>query len=355
MGKKQKALTVGLSITVFVAFVLSVIIYSAIEISAEKKRKHLEAVAAPYEAELSLVHTEIQMIERQYTKGLPAGAYLNFAMVNLQPEIATSLFPVFDKLAEEDATSPVISGTLCLSPTDLPGLAGKMPREDFDMLISEGWSTAVMVKPGDTADLVAYLAEMRALLSERGIPVPETLYFDQGSYKTELDGIILAEGFTTAIHYGGDPAESPFLIGRDTDADVWRIGATGWSGIPGSSSIYESSTAALDELCGGKGALVFSMEISYDNPLSRNDPKQYFPGNSEDAVSRMSETLRGHIDGGRLLVVPPADTRGLYEDYLYQYEITWPAIIAKRGELLAEVSRLEGIIDKIYKGESFAE
>ena len=358
--KSKYRLILILAIAAYIISLLVMGAVSVIESTAEAEEvARLNAIAAPYEKEKVALQREINNAERNFIDKLSCGSALTIAQINLYPEVYSVFYQTFSEFEKDNGdgtTSPLFTGTLCLSPTELPGLDGRITRAEFDELILAGWSTAITVTDADILDLGRYFDTMRDTLEELDIPFPTVAYFTDEVYAPTFDKTLKEKGFTSAILTGEHPEY--YIIGQNTNSDIWRVGMMGWSSIKNTNSVHTSSVVALNTLIEERGGLVFGFEVVYGDGSKRDTATQYYPyGVTEkgepyiNGLKRMLAQMETYIKTEKLMITTVDEGRALYTEHLRQREYHADELSQYVERLEGELADVKALLKKIYAGE----
>ncbi len=360
MKGKQKLIVI-LALAVFVISLVVMGTVSGIESAkGTEEAARLNAIAAPYEKEKIALQHNLNNAERNFIDTLSCGSALTLAHINLYPEVYSVFYPTYNSYQMDigDGTSKAIfTGTLCLSPTELPGIPGRITREQFDELIAAGWSTAITVTDNDIKDLGAYFDTMKSALGEMDIPFPKVAYFTDEVYDPSFDATLKENGFISAILTSEHP--DYYIIGQDLKSDIWRVGMMGWSSVVNSTSVHTSSKVALQTLVKERGGLVFGFEIAYGDGLDRDKSTEYFPAYSNpntgytslDSLKAMLSLMEIYIKADSLAITSVEDGQALYAEHMRQRELHADELSQYVARLEAELADVKALLKKIYAGE----
>lgn len=347
-----------------VAFIISILVMGTISViesnKAAEEAARLNAIAAPYEKEKIALQHNLNNAERNFIETLSCGSALTLAHINLYPEVYSVFYPTYNlytKEMEDGTKVPLFTGTLCLSPTELPDLAGRITRAQFDELISAGWSTAITVTDDDVLDLGAYFDSMRARLEGLSIPFPTVAYFTDEVYEPSFDKALKDNGITSAILTGEHPRY--YIIGQDLNSDIWRVGMMGWSSVVNSTSVHTSSKVALETLVKVRGGLVFGFEVAYGDGMDRDKATEYYPAYSHprtgktslDSLKAMLSMMETYIKADKLACLGVEDGLALYAEHMRQREFHADELSQYVARLEAELADVKALLKKIYAGE----
>ncbi|MBR7116678.1 MAG: hypothetical protein IKC87_03120 [Clostridia bacterium] len=338
--------------SLIIIIVASVLVVSMITIAAvysvgaalehERYREMLERVT-PLEDERRDLTLYLENMEKKLSEPIPGGATMTISLLDLNEEMYSLLYPMFldagdFREPDENTGKRVMTATLCLSPEELPGLEGNMTRDEFDEMISAGFSSAVFVNQSSAGNLFGYLYSFRKTLAQMSIDMPSVAYFSTDLYSPELhDATLLEFGIDAVIHEENDTEN---LIGQDLDSDIWRIGAVGWSGAQG------SSLNAFNALLIANGGLSFGVAIHY---ASRQFATHFVPGDSEMSFRSMLGTFGSSVEAGELHVDGAIEGRENYRNYLELYALAMKDFEPERLKMLARIDEIDAALDAVYK------
>lgn len=120
-----------------------------------------------------------------------------------QQRVYTEMYPLLEEYG--------YTAALALSPEAYPGQPDCITEKQFQELLEKGWSVCA------AWDGEAPLSELKAVFSGLGIPKPDVVLVESGSYSTALDAELKKAGYKVVIHHG---EELPFF--QEPDAPVLR-------------------------------------------------------------------------------------------------------------------------------------
>lgn len=339
MTRKNKIACIALAL-VFVLMLCGFGGYNLIV--AEAERAYMEKIkryAEPYEIEKAEYSIEMTNLERELNDLLPCGSTMTLVVTSPDEMLYTEVYPIFSGVSKYNSTSENLSlvGTICISPTDLPGGDGNITEEQFSELLAEGWTTALYVGHTAASDLAVYLDSAEVAFASIGITMPNAAYFAPGAYSTEYDGLLVEYGIRNIVHH---EEEGFSLIGADLNGSLWRAGDIGWNttGV---------SNASFTALLANSGNLVFSLGFD-ENDLSRRFIGDEM-GNS--SFARMLDKFRECIRSGEMRVGSMSGAREAYKEYNEKYVELSPTLEPRRVELQTEIDRVNKILSRIYAGD----
>ena len=204
-----------------VLILLSVVLLVAllvVETENRKSKQKIENVksrASAMELERDHLMTEIDLGEQRCSDESKGVGTEQLLMLDLDERIFTQLYPLMRELE--------LPGVLGLERDSLPGMIGKLSRQEFDELLAAGWGTCLICPDGDDFD--RWDQEITAALARENIPKPCTVYFPEGAFSSKLKEQLLQHGYTIAIHHGEDGL---LQIPLEADEELWLSGAHPW-------------------------------------------------------------------------------------------------------------------------------
>ncbi len=348
--KRVKNIIVIVAAVFVIAAIAVASVYFVARSVEERENARIQALAQPLEFERHALERELISI----TKPLSGGSTITIAAVDLDKEVYTRLWNKFAYVSTGEADPAVaiskigagekllFSGTICLSPEEMPDMEGNMTADELKIMIASGWNTAILVNSERAAQLDAYLTDMKTRMSDLGIQNADTLYFEEGVYESSVhDGVIRAHGIYTVINAIDENADP---ITRDTSDDIWRVGAIGWSG----SKSNPTATKALASLLENHGGAVFTVDTWHEH--SRKEYAHFIPGVSEESFERMLFTLLDSVEAGDLYVHGASSARETYTTYKEEYDLYKNVYEPRQIEINARLSVILAELREIYAG-----
>ena len=273
-------------------------------------------------------------------KRLGNTSYMSFIFTSLDSALYTSAHPIM----AEGSTDLV--GILGLSPTELPGLEGKITQKQYETLMYLEWGTALYYNGEGT--LEDFITTMQTLLDEYKIDFPETIIFKNGYYRDEYDEIILEYGLENALHNG----ETGIPLIEDTKpSGVWHPGVVGWKA--GLSATYLKRNVEAE---GGYALLEVNFITSTENSAC-----SYFEIEGEDANTRldsfrkMINLFKSSVNSKDIEVLTTEEVRAKREKYYSELTVIEIEYAERRKELNAQIAEIEHQMTELYheyhKGE----
>ena len=294
-----------------------------------------------YERQLAALINEKQILlkEREALQnGMSAAvgrcSFMSFIFTELDDGLYNDVFPIFSD------GEPIV-GVMALSEDELPGLEGRVTREQFDRLVGLGWGTA-LYWDGE-GSLVDFLDSMRAKLSVLGIDMPSSLVFKAGMYELEYDSVLESYGIFNAFH-GGDADFS--LVDSSDPEGTWHPGIIGWRNLQQSTRLKQ-----FIETKGGYSAF----QIVFDNsPENHQTAFYHIEGESTgnglrpEVFARMIKSFKKSIEKGTMRVLNIDDTRVAVGDYYEAKDKYLTDAELRYAEIAAEILEIEGRITQLY-------
>ena len=222
---------------------------------------------------------QIVDLEKEYEANkLPKGT-TQVIFTGLEADVFNICYPIMKEFE--------YTGILALSLTQLPGMEGLMSVEQFQQLITEGWS--ICIKWDSETPVRNWWPELQNQVKALGLETGSTVYFTTGTYSKALDAELQQMGFSIVVHHG---EEHDSLIQLNDEEGIWHLGAVGLMG--------EKPKLRLTEAIAQKGNITylvgFQLEDEKYDERSVRSMLSYFDAyeaNLELIVSDM-ETARQH-------------------------------------------------------------
>lgn len=188
------------------------------------------------------LNQQLVQVEREYQVKINGKGTLTLLCMDMSEDIYSVIYP---RLQEYGYIA-----MLAVSETALPGAEGCMTEEQAEELFAAGWCLCLHWN-GET-ELEQWLAAMCQQLTDRGMDMPEQIYFERGTYDTEYDVLLAEHGLEAVVHHqeSGLPA-----LTTQTEEGIWHLGAWGWN----QTNARKSMEQALEKGAG----LVFTIGAKY--------------------------------------------------------------------------------------------
>ena len=274
------------------------------------------------------LHNEYSSIRDNIQLKIPCGANATIIFLEVDSPLYDVVFPITGQ------SSLLLSGTMCLSPEQLPGDEGKITMKQFEEMLAFGWCTAIYYD--GKADLSEYLSSMRALLEARGIEMPNTVFFEYLSYSPDYDELLVASGIRHAVHHGegGVP-----LIDTSTDNALLRPGVVGWN-TPNQQKSF------LEDIYDSKGCAAYCVSFK------ANFTERYLNVNDDEYTEKLSRMMSYIEAHSRNNLVSAKGFEGAWESRI-EYEETMSDVEKyienRRAEIKVELDRIEERLTEIYR------
>ncbi len=284
-----------------------------------------DAETSPLVSERQELEIEFANIERVVLDSIGNGSYIGL----LFSEIDAELYEVYEYYFKDKLT---FAGTMCLSPSAMPGDDGLISVEQFYELTAAGWQYAVYWD--GAGDLSEYLTSVRELFSRRGIAFPDTVVFAPTFYSVTHDATLASHGVKNALHHGEEGRD---LIDRGVADAIWRPGVLSWNTIG-------YSNALLIEVINHGGIAFFEMNFSGGHEINVD------MDNSErvEGFGRMLGTVQECIDADEIVVTDLATAKAGRTVYLSSEEEALALMEIRRAEIVARMNEIDVAISAIY-------
>ncbi len=159
-------------------------------------------------------------LEDEMLLSLPGGSYMSLIFTSPKRALYDEIYPL---MKGKDGEVSLI-GSVCISPDDLPGMAGNITLEEYAELTAAGYETLIFYD--GTEPLYSYLERTEKSLAELSIPMPEGVMLDRKLYTEGLLSELADAGFTDIIYSGDDTAVRDHKT--DYESGPWSIKYYGW-------------------------------------------------------------------------------------------------------------------------------
>lgn len=281
----------------------------------QRKAARLEKELSPLEVEKNRLQQELAALKSDYKEELKGDGSFVLLFTDLSETIYTEIFPKMKNYG--------FTGILTISPVQYPGQEGCLSTEQFKSLLDAGW--ACCLKWEEDAKPEEWLSDSRETVRVVGIAEPETVYFPEKTYSSDLDSFFVKEGFTAAVHHG--EGDLP-LVTSEAEDGLWHPGAMAWS--------QSGAEQMLEEAALRGGNLVFTVG-------SDSEQEQY----EEEAFANMLWRVKNYCDEEGMRVY------GLLEAMEYRREVGEGDSEAEKGykekrrSLEEEIAGLEEEMERI--------
>ena len=371
LPKPRRIFVVSLAIFILVSLLLGAVwsIVASVKAAANAKRR---AQAEPLEMERVALECRLVELEKRLSEKVNTGSTLATIYIGADKAIYENVWPVYvemnelltvymtegekpeeseeeEETEEEEPTEeeeelpeieiPRMTGTICLSPTELPGQAGKLTMDQLGAILDDGWVTAVFVPTDDMERLDEYLGEMRAHFDSLGLAWTDTVVFDCRSYVPETTPILEAHGISCAVNW---VEEGDDILSDDLDGDIWQVKADGWS-------LSKSKGSAIDNyntLVSSAGGMAFLFEIWHG--ANREGPTHFQPYTADSSLKRMLEKFVESIALGEMRVDSASSAYGCYKTYYDELTLRKEMLEPEREKIVKRLVEIRAELEEIY-------
>lgn len=213
MVKRIFSFLAAVVILAFMAYAAK-LLYDGHQAKAADDRAFAEANAAA--APLDIRRQQLQQELDKLKNNPPAEAgklgTIQFVFLSLDESFINEVQPVMQEYN--------IPGVLVLSANELPGGWMKISEGQYQLLLNQGWSSAVLYNASPE-----FPKNIFTTLSQRGIAAPDTVYFNSGDYSITLDEKLTDIHYV--IHHGEDTM--PILVTSYDEPGIVHLGARVWN------------------------------------------------------------------------------------------------------------------------------
>lgn len=270
----------------------------------------------PVSERLEKLKGQLAALEKEYQDGQLPKAVAQVLFTELDERVYDEAFPFLDEYG--------YTATLSLSPTELPGLEGCMTEEQFAELVDAGWSVCVRY---DGTSVNDWWKALEPELEERGLTVPEAVYFPFGTYQSDMDRSLEQIGFKVVVSKVGE-AESPIVL--ENAEGLWHLRAMGF--------MNADAKVRLNEAVEQKGNIVYCVGFTEEDEMFQTTAfspmLNYFDQHRANGglIVLNTDEAREHFNGGVTVDNPKLTKR---------YEKKKARIEEKIAEVTKELEELD--------------
>ena len=326
--KKARRIALVMAFVLLVAGLVTILTVDYLD------RSRLNQIRIAFETETKELTLEKQRLlieysnlERNKLSELHGDGYFDLVFTSIDSQLYDEFF-----LNVLNNRENPISCTMCLTPDQLPGKEGLITRQQFELMLKNGWRYVIYWN--GEGSLEFYLDDMREALDEAGIAFPNAVMFSARSYSTKYDKLLERNGIKHAIHHGEENLD---IVERSTEGSVWHPGITGWNTLGVSKKL-------LNEIAtnGGCAMLEISFSGDYEVFIDNKDTTRL------DSFIRMLGVITDCIDNGQIEMTSLDQAKKGRADYLVAKEDVLEYVKQRREEILLEVADIEEQILIIY-------
>ena len=196
---------------------------------------------------ISDLEEELAAIEKKIEDESACPATQQLILLDLTPEMVESLAPMI--------TGNGGVGILALSEGKFPGDEGMITQERFNALVDQGF-TVCYYWTGE-GEFPVWLFNMLERSLTDGLPLPEAVLFDEGTFLPGMEPFLRANNITCVCTIGGEETDDY----RASYSDIWKVSAKAWD----HEGAEEELAAIVSE--GGNGAYVFGGRFEAEAPF----------------------------------------------------------------------------------------
>lgn len=285
--------------------------------NAEQKeiRDMIETKIGDFRREKKEVVEELEKLEAEHHRETVGASRLMLVFTSLDRAFTEEIYPLLRERS--------VVGTLCLDSENLPGVYSYFTNDDLNLLVSEGWQTAVFFDGIRAVN--GWYVLLEEAFSNAQIEIPEVVVVDTSNYTEEIEASLLALGFKDVIVMLDKPD-----IAREDVEDKMRItDAVGWYTTVASNLIdtFAAKTGDAAFIIGGE-----NIKTKYE----------------ESQFSSMLMTLLKSVEKEQIVLTTPKEA-GAYRKRLREaYERTITEHTEKIKELKERINALDEKIESVY-------
>lgn len=281
-----------------------------------QKVEELDDAKRPLSVKKNEIEQKMADLDNDYETGKMPKATAQVVFTDLKEDIYQICYPIMKEFG--------YAGILALTWNQLPGGEGLLTVEQFQQLLSEGWS--VCVKWDTKTPVKEWWPKLQEQLKKLGMKESTVVYFENGDYKGSLDGQLQEMGFSIVIHHG---EERDSLIQSNDEEGIWHLGAVGFMG--------EKPKLRLTEAVAQKGNITYL--VGFELEEERYDERSF------RSMMSYFDTYEANLE---LIVSDMETARQHYRDRLVSYEQAREETYKQeRAALEAELAEVEAELKKI--------
>ena len=305
----------------------------------EEMLEEIKKASMELELQKNQYTRELNNLESEMLASLPCGSTLTLVTLSVDDDLYTLLYPLMNATHElcDPETEVALVGTMCLTPTKLPGDEGCITMEQYEELLAAGWSTAIYVSSGYAKTLDGYLSGLEATFEGRGIEMPKVAYFAKQSYSPNYDGILVAHGIEGIFHHEENGYD---LICQDSDSAIWRVGSIDWN----TKNVAPNMLTSILNIPGN---------TSFTFSFTETEPNSYFTGDpmANAAADRMFDKMRESVVIDDLVVDSALAGKEAFVTYTNEYNTAAPLLEPQKAELRRLIEEINVKLMDIYAGK----
>ncbi len=181
----------------------------------QQSMNELYARAEPLERQKRALEEERRNLNEEYNMLLRDPSTLEILFREMDENLFLEVYPLMRDRG--------IKGVLGINLHEYPGLFTKLPREQYDRLLMDGWGTCLIFEEGYPFDV--WSTYILSWLERDGLSVPRAIYFPGNTYDPTWDEDLLSMGIDTVILDAQDGHSSTVTEIRQ----LWFTGAMPWN------------------------------------------------------------------------------------------------------------------------------
>lgn len=213
-----------------------------IEHDDKQNMKDLYSEVEPLQRQREALVAERDSLELDYALQMRDVGTVQLLIEELSDQVFTEVYPLMRDRG--------IVGVLGVNTKEYPGTMKRMPRDQFNRLLMDGWGSCLMYEKGQ--NFTRWYTIISNNMTRDGLTMPTAIFFPEGTYNEALNEELIACGIKTVILPAADGRSSTVT---SLDGELWFTGAMPWN--------YTGVTTDTELLARTNGAnLTFTMSFT---------------------------------------------------------------------------------------------
>ena len=189
-----------------------------VEHADQENMRDLYSVGEPLQREREALLQELDNLEADYALQMRDIATVELLFRELDKKIFTDVYPLMRDQG--------IVGVLGISHEEYPGLLAKLTLEQFNRLITDGWSTCLLYDRRPS-EFESWYNSLERSLEHDKIPMPTAIFFADESYDSSMDLALARSGIRIVIQSTEDGHSA--IVNPVGGSRLWFTGAMPWN------------------------------------------------------------------------------------------------------------------------------
>ena len=187
-----------------------------VEHNDKQNMKDLYTEVEPLQKQREALVSERDSLELDYALQMRDYGTIQLLFEELNDQIFTEVYPLMRDRG--------IVGVLGVNTKEYPGLMKKMPRDQFNRLLMDGWGSCLIFEKNQI--FTRWFTNLSNLMNRDGLTMPTAIFFPEGTYDEALNEDLISCGITTVILPAADGRSQTVT---SLDGELWFTGAMPWN------------------------------------------------------------------------------------------------------------------------------